>query len=131
MGLRNLPFWMTTASSTRFARAFLRISCSTVSDATRRNTRTGCVSENTYLGLANAVDAVLRLQIHLWIPVAVEKDHGICPHQIDAEAGSTRTQQKERTLCGERALIKLVNLARSLRLRCGAIDAVGLPVFLV
>lgn len=77
------------------------------------------------------MDAVLRLQIHLWIPVAVEKDHGICPHQIDAEAGSTRTQQKERTLCGERALIKLVNLARSLRLRCGAIDAVGLPVFLV
>lgn len=102
-----------------------------MSDATRRNTRTGCVSGNAYLGLADAVDAVLRLQIHLRIPVAVKKDHGIRPHQINAEAGSTRTQQKERTFCGEWALIKLVNLARTLGLRRAAIDAVGLPVFLV
>ena len=98
----NLPLETTSCSSFSFCLALTRICSSTCSR--RRSVKRRCppqdgaaLCRSLYrpaggqpvhhhaLGLADAVAAVLRLQVHVRVPVAVEDDARVCRHEVDAE----------------------------------------------
>ncbi|KAI3476655.1 hypothetical protein L1887_61750 [Cichorium endivia] len=77
------------------------------------------------LGLADAVNSVLRLQIHLRVPVRVVEDDRVGSDQVDAETTGARAEQEQVARILALVLVERLHLRPPLFLRRSAVDAAG------
>mmetsp|Transcript_33192 Transcript_33192/g.105872 ORF Transcript_33192/g.105872 Transcript_33192/m.105872 type:complete len:254 (+) Transcript_33192:346-1107(+) len=75
------------------------------------------------LGLADAVAAVLRLQVHVRVPVAVEDDARVCRHEVDAEPARAGREQKD---VDRLVRVEVVHRLRPVLRRHAAVEAAAL-----
>lgn len=69
--------------------------------------------DDDVFGLAEAVDAILGLQLKLRVPVAVHEKQMICACQVQSDASSRQAQQHDTN-----AGIRLVQFLKKERVEC-------------
>ena len=73
--------------------------------------------------LPDTVRAVLRLQVHLRVPVLVEENDSVRSNEIDAETSGAGAEEEEVGRIGPSTVIELVHLQPAVLLLRAAVDA--------